>query len=192
MKMINNSGNPIPQRPDELRKLIKLLQKEKVTSYLEIGSRYGDSFYNIVSSLPPGSRAVAVDMVDGYWGRSDSRPALEANVAKLKEMGYNVQCFFGDSSSLSIRSLVNNCGPKFDCVFIDGDHRYEGLTLDWINYGPMGKLVAFHDIDGWDQFERRSGAIVEVPQVWNILKRHHRHVEFIGKHRGMGIGVLWK
>lgn len=187
---ISNSGKVIPQRDDELEGFIKILKEKEVTSYLEIGCRYGDTFFNIVSSLPHGSKAVAVDMVDGTWGRSDSREHLEHNVQLLKDMGYDVKCYFGDSTSLSIRNLVHQNGP-YDCAFIDGDHRFEGLTLDWINYRPMARMVAFHDIDGWDQFERRDGHVVEVPDVWNILKRHYPHTELIGKKRGMGIGVLY-
>ena len=37
-------------------------------------------------------------------------------------------------------------GP-YDLVFIDGDHSPAGVRADWQNYGPMARLVAFHDID---------------------------------------------
>lgn len=185
------SGQPIPQRPDELKRFIEILKEEKISKYLEIGARYGDSFYHIVKSLPSESKAIAVDLVDGYWGRSDSREHLQNRVADLRALGYDANVVFGDSTAAGTLQSVLMRGD-FDAVMIDGDHRFEGLTLDWINFGKRSKkLVAFHDIDGWKHFERRSGASVEVPHVWNILKRNYKHQEIIGAERGMGIGVLW-
>lgn len=189
--MPSRSGQNWAQREDELHAFIQLLNKEKTTSYLEIGSRYGDTFFHIMKNLPVGSIGVAVDMVDGYWGRSDSRPYLEEAVAELNSMGYQTSCVFGDSSTPSTIRQVLGKKTQYDCILVDGDHRFEGLTLDWINYAPLARMVAFHDIDGWDQFERRSGAPVEVPQVWSILKRHRKYKEIVGAERGMGIGVLW-
>ena len=185
------SGKPIPQRQDELEELCQVFKQENVTSYLEIGSRYGDSFYNIVTSLPQGSCALAIDLPGGIWGRDDSASHLQHTIAQLKSEGYDAKLCLGDSTSDECIEAAFMHGP-FDAIMIDGDHRFEGLTLDWINYKKFSnKLVVFHDIDGHKHFEGRTGDPIEVPYVWNILKRNYRYKEIVSEQRGMGIGVLW-
>lgn len=193
-EFVSLSGQNIPQRKDELRKFINLMKKEKCTSYLEVGARYGDSFYNIVKAMPQGSTAIAIDLPDSRWGRSDSQAHLQNAICKLNEEGYKTTAIFADSQNPATKEqLLKLMGPlKFDMVMIDADHRFEGMTLDWINYGPFGRLVAFHDIDGHDQWERSTGFRVECPLVWAAIKRNYRYIEIVGKHRGMGIGVVWR
>lgn len=186
------SGKPVAQRAAELSRLIEILKENDVTKYLEIGSRYGDTFHEIMRNLPPSSTGVAVDMVAGPWGRSDSREYLEAAVNDLIEKGYNASCVFGNSTSSATKQLITHRCHTYDCVFIDGDHQLEGLILDWINYGPLAKMVVFHDIDGRGKKDSVTKAPVDVPYVWDILKSRYKHEEIIcKKNRGMGIGVLW-
>jgi hypothetical protein len=87
---------------------------------------------------------------------------------------------------------VRALGP-FDAVMLDADHRLPGVTADWINYGPMGRMVAFHDI-AWRRAPEWVGTRIDVPQFWDSIKGHYRHEEFrfcpTGKNNG--IGVLWR
>jgi predicted O-methyltransferase YrrM len=78
---------------------------------------------------------------------------------------------------------------KLDFLFIDGDHRYEGVRLDFEMYSPLvrgGGLVAFHDIV-------QDGGAEEVYKFWNETKPNYPHKEFIHQTgpEAMGIGVLW-
>lgn len=184
------SGRRPSQRADEVLWFIELLKWRNVRSYLEIGARDGDMFHAVMSSLPAGSKSVANDMPDGVWGRPDSRQNLERAVNDLKIKGQDATIVWGDSRSAGVRQAIMASGP-YDAVFIDGDHRLEGVTADWQNYGPMGRLVAFHDIDG-DGEGLRTGERVEVPQLWRELKAGHEVAEFIGEQRGMGIGVVFR
>ena len=39
-------------------------------------------------------------------------------------------------------------GGNLDMLFVDGDHRYEGVLVDWLLYNHLvspGGLIAFHD-----------------------------------------------
>ncbi len=178
------------QRHDELQPFIELLQNEKVNRYLEIGARQGDTFHAVMRNLTMGAFGCAVDLPAGEWGRVGTEvPLLKAQRDLIKH-SYDVDVVLGDSHSKAVRNRVNRHSP-FDCVLIDGDHSYRAVKLDWMDYGPMANMVAFHDIDGHDQINKRNRHPVEVPRLWEELKPLYRHVEFIGKERGMGIGVLW-
>lgn len=186
------SGAPAVQVESELSALIDFFKRNSVTSYLEVGCGRGDTFHEIVRSLPSGSKAVAVDLPQAGWGLSGSESQLEAAAADLRLMGYDVRLIFGSSRDESVIMAAAEFGP-FDAVFIDGDHTIEGVTADWQNYGHMGNIVAFHDIAD----SMRPNALrekIEVPVFWRRLKDiwGEKTAEFVERGSTMGIGVLWR
>lgn len=181
------SGRQPSQRPDELAAFIDLLVKNNVRSYLEIGARHGDTFYEVMRHLPKGAKGVAVDMPGANWGVQKSRQALEHAAATLKGQGYDVRTVYGDSGTDATTRRVASHGP-YDAVLIDGDHLYDGVKRDWERYGNA-RMVAFHDIDG-EGIKSKRGLPVEVPKLWCEIKDHYQHTEIIGNDRGMGIGVI--
>jgi len=183
------SGRRASQHVDEIGPLIQLLQAEGVCTYLEIGARHGDTFHDVMLALPKGSRGLAVDLPGGSWGKESSRHALNAAVADLQNRGIDARCLFGDSASAEVIEAIRKQGP-FDAALIDGDHRYAGVKADWLTYGPMARIVAFHDIAGDGQ--AWSDMQVEVPRLWREIRDQHKHREFIGAESTMGIGVLWR
>jgi predicted O-methyltransferase YrrM len=140
--------------------------------------------------MPKGSVAVAVELPGEKWGKSDSLPYLESAVADLCADGYAASLVLGDSKALGVRQIAMARGP-YDAIFIDGDHRLEGVSADWNNYSllasPKG-IVAFHDIDAHHQ---RKHMKIDVPHLWKRLKKQYRAVELIGTQRAMGIGIVW-
>jgi hypothetical protein len=80
-------------------------------------------------------------------------------------------------------------GNKLDFLFIDGDHSYEGVKLDFAMYSRLvrsGGIVAFHDITPCESEKK-------VYKFWDEVKPGYVYKEFIhdsGKD-AMGIGVLW-
>lgn len=184
------SGRPASQIEGELRGFIGLLQSADVTRYCEIGARHGDTFHEVMSSLPVGSVGVAVDLPGGLWGTHKSRHSLERAVADLNGRGYKCSVLFGDSQSEATRRLVVGRGP-YDAILIDGDHTLPGVARDWVNYRDLAPLVAFHDIVGTGCAEKRNGMPVEVPVLWASLSAEHRCVEFVEPESRMGIGVVW-
>lgn len=184
------SGRKPSQIEYELRSLIDLFREEGVTSYLEVGAREGDTFVEVMESLPPGSKGVAVDLPGGLWGKTTTKEKLNRAVEHLQGKGYQVSCLFGDSHTEAIRKLVKGRGP-YDAVLIDGDHTLAGVTRDFDNYHRMARLVAFHDIVGRGMREKVSNQEVEVPIFWQSVKGRHEHREFVDAGSKMGIGVLW-
>lgn len=190
------SGQRISQHPVEINDFKELMAKHGCTSYLEIGARFGDTFYDVVKSMPAGSKAVAVDLVDGYWGREGSDKHLNRASAKLNEAGYDTHTIYGDSTEEAIIEAVREHGP-FDCIFIDGDHRYEGVKKDFLNYLPMAvKIVGFHDINSEGLHNQANPALkYGVYYLWQEIKEDFEENEcheFIKEEtkRPMGIGAL--
>lgn len=184
------SGRAPSQRADELRRFIDILREAGVRRYLEVGARHGDTFHAVMRSLPKGSLGVAVDLPGANWGQRGSRSALVRATASLNAAGYATTAVFGDSRSRETRAAVSVFAP-FDAVLIDGDHLYDGVRADWETYGPMARLVAFHDIDG-ASIVNGKGLAVEVPRLWREVRAGRRHEEIVGPERGMGIGVVWQ
>lgn len=189
------SGREASQNEYELRSFIALLNRYGVRSYLEIGSREGDTFVEVMQSLPPKSKGVAVDLPGGLWGKHTTRAKLETAVRFLRSQNYNASFVFGDSQTDATAKLVIGRGP-YDAVLIDGDHTLVGVSKDFDLYGSLAPIVAFHDIVGHGQMEKVHGNLVEVPILWDSFKRNEKITErynlheFIDDGSKMGIGVL--
>jgi predicted O-methyltransferase YrrM len=182
----------ILQDDREIDALAELFAANGVRSYLEIGSKFGGSLKRIADRMPAGSRIVAVDMPKGTKAWPQSSVALADVARNLLLRGYHARVVWADSQDPKTVETVRGLGP-FDAVLLDADHRLQGVTRDWQNYGPMGRIIAFHDI-AWRRAPEWIGTRIDVPQLWEQLKAEHRHVEFkfdpSGKNNG--IGVLWR
>jgi predicted O-methyltransferase YrrM len=173
------------QHLGELDEFVSLLASEGVKSYLEIGSKFGCSLWRVAKALPPGSKLVSVDLPSG-----DTRPHLEECLAALTKLGYETHLIIGDSTNSATIKAASDRGP-YDVVFIDANHTTPYVTKDWQSYGSMGKIIAFHDING--NPNPPNGRIpIQVKAFWDGLKGSYRHREIIKCKRDNGIGVLWK
>jgi len=137
-------GIHLQQIPDELAPCLydlRRLEDEKVTkgirTYLEIGAASGGSafIFNYFFDL---QRLTLID--DNRHPKHNLRPNV------LKDADY--QEFIGDSHSDEAFEFVKNQGIGYDILFIDGDHRYEGVKQDIRYYGKFVNyqgFVIFHD-----------------------------------------------
>lgn len=183
------SGLPALQNYGEYSAFLEWVKSTAPTSYLEIGVARGDTFYDVVSAMPEGSHAVAVDFPSQRWGVGGSLEYLERVVLALREKGYKTDVHLGNSRDPKIISAVEVYG-KFDLCFIDGDHSYEGVKADFDNYGKLAKKIAFHDIAvGHIEAIKHQ---VEVPKLWHELKPLYKHIEYVDDVEfPYGIGVLY-
>jgi hypothetical protein len=175
-----------PQNSDELAWMLAHIERLKVGKLLEVGSSFGGTLKRMAAVLPVGSTIVSVDLP------CDNTPPFLNPMASLREecrriaiRGGNVQLFVGDSHNAEVVEAVRQYAP-FDFGFIDGDHSYAGIKADWENYGPMCKVVGFHDI---------GGGIEECERFWAELKASglYRTEECIST-QGMrfGIGIVYR
>jgi len=188
--LVTFSGRRASQDEYELTTFVNLLVERGVSSYLEIGARHGDTFHYIMSRLPAGSRGIAVDLGGGPWGTPKSVPVLRNVARDLRAKGYTAHIVFGDSRDENTISTVVTHG-HYDAVFIDGDHRYDGVKADWLNYGKLAPIVGFHDIVGTGQSDS-AGNPVEVPKLWRELANVGERKAIVSPGSKMGIGVILK
>lgn len=179
------------QVPSEVQNLLTYASGAKPRVAGEIGVRDGGCSFLFMHCLPEVEYYVGVDLA-------------VRNRRKLISLRASRQCvklFDGDSRSPETVERVRRClgARRFDFLFIDGDHRYEGVRADFLSYRTLvgeGALIAFHDINqGPAKSENDSDGNLwagGVPRFWGELKRLYRCREFIENpgQVGFGIGVI--
>jgi predicted O-methyltransferase YrrM len=162
---------------------------------VEIGSFAGGTGFLLSRAARPDACLV---MVDDQFNAA-RRAALE----RFAQPGQRVVCLLGNSQTETMkrRVLAATGNRSVDVLFIDGDHRYEGVSRDFALYSPLvrsGGLIAFHDILS-DKRTRRGGDTTGdaggVPTFWRELRaRYGRDAAEIVRdpeQDGCGIGMLY-
>ncbi len=185
------SGKPWPQYQFEIQGFIDLLCSENVRSYLEIGCRYGDTWHAVGSALEQGSRLVGLDLpgaksgFEHKGGHQDSGDYLELAASDLRKQGQDAVVIIGNSHKRNTIETARAAGP-YDAILIDGDHTAAGVNSDWDDYGPMGRIVAFHDISGNGKWA------LQIRPIFQLLAKKLRSTTIIHDDLRRGIGVLWR
>ena len=98
------------------------------------------------------------------------------------------------SRSIYVRKNVSKIlgENKIDFLFIDGDHSYNGVKSDFINYEQYvsdNGIIAFHDI-----VNNPADLSIEVPRFWREIKKKYDYSELIENinQTSMGIGIIYK
>lgn len=189
------SGETWPQYAEEVERFIALLVEEGARSFLEVGCRYGDTLHAVGCALPEGSTLVGVDFGKSFvhppGKRKHREPSefkrgrLDRAVADLRARGQQVHVIIGDSGDPEVAEKVGRFG-RFDALFIDAGHSADAVRRDWENYGPMARMVAFHDVcnDG----RRLTGP----GELFRELGKDLRRVTISVDPFRRGIGVLWR
>lgn len=180
------------QVEEEFNWFLDIIRRENCRSYLEIGSKFGEGLKRVGEILPVPSKLVSVDLPGGTKLWNKSYPKLRDTVVAMRGKGHEAQLILGDSTDPKIIEQVRFYGP-YDVIFIDANHTLPYVTKDFENYGPMGKIVGFHDI-AWRRAPEWVGTRIDVPQFWESVKGKYRSDEIkvcpTGKNNG--IGVLWR
>lgn len=176
------------QIPGEIWPFAEWLYTRRPHNVLEIGVRHGGT-----SALWHGLCTGKVIGID--WEGRDSLGSACSGLTKkrhqeLIETYPRFRSVLGDSQSQVTRKRVD-IGENFDFIFIDGDHSYEGVKADFINYRPLlstGGCIAFHDIV---DTPITRGAGQGVFRFWNELKAQNpdNWKEFSVNGEWGGIGV---
>lgn len=137
--------------PRQLRAICRKLDIP-VKRIIELGVYRGDNARKLRGAFPDAD----LHLVDAWKHLWDSGPMMRANPtqAHWDRMLAKIRADFKGDSRVSIhRMLIENAPAKFadesaDIVYIDGDHRYESVKrdiLDWLPKVRPGGLLAGHD-----------------------------------------------
>jgi predicted O-methyltransferase YrrM len=180
------------QVKEEIIDLLKILAKRRPKVILEIGTAGGGTLFLFARVSNPDAVIISIDMPGGRFGQGYP----EWRVPFYKSFGLPGQKIYlirKDSHVLSTLDIVNrllkNHSPDF--LFIDGDHTYDGVKMDFEMYSKLvnkGGIIAFHDIC---PHPPETGC--EVNKFWLELKERYAHREIIKNcNQGWaGIGVVY-
>lgn len=173
------------QTPDEWLWLVN--EVGPVERFLEIGSYNGNSLLAAVSSglMISGGIIRSIDL-----GNHNTEHALRNVCRHLSGNGYDAACRIANSASYESVKWAQQWAP-YDLIFVDGDHSYDGVKQDWMLYGNMGAIIAFHDVCS----NHEPGPV----KLWNEIKNGHRSAEKVADPRHQiiaigqqGIGIIWR
>lgn len=187
--------HPVGQNVEEIVPVLDhMIQNVLTGNFLEIGTQFGSTFY-MLSKIHL-NKKISVDLVNGIHGGVSLEMVTNRNIF-LQTKFPNTHMITGNSQEQSSIRAVGDVlnGELLDVLFIDGDHTYNGVKSDYLNYKHYvrsGGMIVFHDIVA------RPENIVEnvgVPEFWEELEGNKQefvchcswthHTPVIG-----GLGIL--
>lgn len=137
------------QLADELLELVQLVNSENTERVLEIGTANGGSFYTWCRGISSIEEVVSLDLPNGRYGGGYNERKI--NIFRNFSNTVNMEFVRGDSHKESIYEEVDSIAGEegFDFIFIDGDHSYEGVKMDFHMYKKLlseNGIIALHDI----------------------------------------------
>jgi len=180
------------QIPEEIWPFAEWLWNRHPHNVLEIGVRHGGT-----AALWHGLCTGYVFGID-YEGPDSLGSQTRSRHAELCREYPRFRSILGDSHSpdtinrLDLTPLKMPSERKYDFIFIDGDHSYEGVKADYLSYRPLlsdGGCIAFHDIVDTPTTRNAGQGVF---RFWGELKRRHpdNWKEFCVNGEWGGIGVI--
>ena len=154
----------------EIAELYHTVLQRRPKVVVEIGTCHGGTLYLWCQAADPDATIISIDLPQGEFG--GGYPECRAELYRSFATGsQKVHLVRADSHSPETAKQVRHFlgDQKIDFLFIDGDHTYAGVKMDFDLYSPlMSKkgLIALHDIA-----PRPDQPNIEVWKFWQELKQ---------------------
>ncbi len=182
------------QITSEILGFLKFAQTKQPKIACEIGTAFGGTQFLLSQALPSVTLSIGIDI----YIKSAHR------LHYLSKHPENIILLSGSTRSSQTLAKLEQvlAGRKIDLLFIDGDHSYEGVKQDFLQYKHLVSKnghIAFHDIVpdlsarlglklGVKSYNWSGG----VPTFWQEIKSQYKYWEFVESQEqdAFGIGVI--
>ncbi len=179
------------QIKDEFLRLARIVETRKPRALLEIGTADGGTLFAHARLAAKDALLVSIDLPGGEFGGGyDSWriPLYEAFAGPDQDLELLREDSHSDRTRQRLESVLD--GRRFEYIFIDGDHSYEGVRQDVelaLCLAAPHAIIALHDI------VKHPDESCNVHDVWQELKLQHPHEELVQDpaQQWAGIGILY-
>jgi predicted O-methyltransferase YrrM len=167
-------GIYLQQVPDEITELlIFLLSENKSGNFLEIGSAAGGMTF-LLNKYLKFDNIVIID--DNQHPHFKLREQILSGIKRTE--------YIGNSQLKDSIDFVENLHIKFDIIFIDADHSYNGVKTDTLNYFKFLKddgYIVYHDTLSYDGVKRWNN------ELDNGFIQYFKNIKKIGNRLGLSV-----
>ena len=179
---------------EEIIDLLEAVKKVEPMVAIEIGTAMGGTLFLFCRTAAETATIISVDLPGGEFGGGYSSLRLPLYRA-FKLPKQQIHLIRADSHKKATLQQVKGLldGAKADFLFIDGDHSYHGVKMDFEMFSPLvkdGGLIAFHDV-----VLHPANTGCEVSKFWEEIKERYECVEFVSDwgQAWAGIGTIrWR
>lgn len=179
------------QIKSELYELLLILKNKKLENILEIGTAKGGSLFLFCSIASQDALIISIDLPGGSFG--GGYPSWKLPLYNsFPQKNQSLHLLRMDSHNKKTKTVVENLlgKKKFDFIFIDGDHTYDGVKKDCEMFKDLlskNGIIAFHDI-----VPGPESAVGGAFKFWDEIKIKYNTREIVEnpKQCEAGIGLI--